>query len=562
MQAKPSHQTPGRTRVLAGLVGAAALFLVLSPEEVRGRASSPPSQPPSQAAKAEKSNYWSGTIRYTNSSTIRITKANSSSFDSFKSVLVITVTHGKAKVEASYAEDRDSRARTCDTHTTVVERGQFAGVDAVRVEKQGGRYEAFAPSASIQTTKTTTFERSPDPNCSGTVGTTTRKSVAHIHALQMAGDVKRGDLMLRGTKTVREPPRSDCGTTGVECTSQETVVWNLRRTAKLKVTHLKLYDRDIYYGTGTCLPTPCKQYTPLAYLSASRHRYLPSGSSGRGYTPIYGTVALEGLRDDELEKIALEIKGAGRQVLAKPVGGQVTNVGGVLFNSDKTPKEDDIEVQFELSPAEAARIDQKGDGKLTLQVIAQSNWDELRDEKHTIKVEKLVLFTGDGIGRTGVCALPPRGKCRYGPADEPEGGDSWTRPSTLKNIETLSNSRHLVGEVFGLAWGDFSNMHGARFYQHGSHRTGLDVDGKFRGYFKLVNGQNTVTAQAADLLRLFLLSDFDISKIFVTYSSNPCDEFCKAMKAQKPLPNDRMLSSYVRFEKKHDDHFHIRFQES
>lgn len=139
------------------------------------------------------------------------------------------------------------------------------------------------------------------------------------------------------------------------------------------------------------------------------------------------------------------------------------------------------------------------------------------------------------------------------------GGDDWTTPTVRSMAERITTVTP------GVLWNDFGNMNGDFFTPHGSHRTGLDIDGTFPGYTVTVGTTKRAGALAAETLAqmfngLVPSERARIEAIYVAYDpDNPEDPFRVALQnATWPAGVDRF--ALVRPDKGHWDHFHIRFK--
>lgn len=96
-------------------------------------------------------------------------------------------------------------------------------------------------------------------------------------------------------------------------------------------------------------------------------------------------------------------------------------------------------------------------------------------------------------------------------------------------------------------------MHAGSFApDHGSHRTGNDVDGWFPGY----NNRDANTAETI-INQLNDPSGSNISIVFVTYQQTATNAFWNAIK-NVTLTDGRLASSVIRPLGGHGSHFHWR----
>jgi hypothetical protein len=173
---------------------------------------------------------------------------------------------------------------------------------------------------------------------------------------------------------------------------------------------------------------------------------------------------VRGTTDDELQSLQLEVVQNGTVVaigslastsqsqLLKPFGstGKVELTSSQLF--------------FELSSAEAAKVDGTNNSDILLRVKARSKNGKTATREYGV-VPILVRYINAN---------------RYGGRDEEFGGDDWVKPSVKTLIEHFT----------GITVGDISNMNGGRFPPHSTHKDGVDMDGYFAGY----NDRNAATA--------------------------------------------------------------------
>lgn len=225
---------------------------------------------------------------------------------------------------------------------------------------------------------------------------------------------------------------------------------------------------------------------PLKYLSTDDHAYKG------GKTLVHGTITVEGRPQDSLDYVSLRVYDRTGKFLNTEIANLAPGAKKKLltkFGSDRKISIDKPTLLFELSSANAAKLDSDVNGDLELEVFAMTNTDAQADRTFG-SVQKLVRYDAGN---------------RYGQRDETAGGDDWAKPS----VRTVA--KHFAGNQ----WGDFSNMNGGSFPPHGSHRTGNDIDGKFAGY-------PARDADVADTIIGHLNDDTyggRIERVFVTFNA-------------------------------------------
>jgi len=464
--------------------------------------------------------------------------------------------------------------------------------------------------------------------CGGTATTGTRSVAQHTFTIE--GDAPRGAMTLQGST----PPEriGSCGESASDVLpgsflnwnncGTETITWSLQRSKKLEVTKFELLDRDPKYETGDNLGRKGQEFSPLEFLSASKHPFLSISRYGNGisgYTQVFGRLAVEGVRGDTLREVILEVLEDG-QVKASTTLPRfpehmelppVLPTGLPAFNhfydqfeataaGDRSSTEGSAKgsTLFELGD-ELGNVDQTREGKLTLRVRVVSDWDEAVSTG--VQLTKLVRYDDEN---------------RYLSRDESYGGDSWVRPSVKPALEHFAKKFQRMTKK-QLLYGDMANMHGGRFAPHLDHEDGLDADAAYDGYYrkasrgeglcvekykikvrkkikkKVKKGKKEVVVwewitveenrrrevpcerlvdvQAAFYLMNIFLNDptygSKIRCIFVTYNADPRsplatttrDRFFDAIKNVR-LRDGRRARDVIKHAAGHDGHFHLRFK--
>jgi hypothetical protein len=332
--------------------------------------------------------------------------------------------------------------------------------------------------------------------CGGNATTSTRSVAQHTFTIE--GDAPRGAMTLQGS----EPPRQigSCGKSASDVLpgafqnwnncGTETIAWSLQRSKKLEITKFELLDRDPKYDTGDNLGRKGPEFSPLKFLSASKHPFgsiSQYGTDIHGYTQIFGTLVVEGARGDIIRDVVLEVLEDG-QVKASttlprfPEHLEVTHpsVPGGFIALPQFYEQFDETARGERSSTEGSakgstlfefgddlgNVDQTKEGKLTLRVRVVSDWDEAVSSG--VQVTKLVSYTDDN---------------RYLSRDDSYGGDSWVRPSVKPALEHFAKKFKRITKK-QLLYGDMANMHGGRFAPHLDHEDGLDADAAYDGYYR------------------------------------------------------------------------------
>jgi hypothetical protein len=333
----------------------------------------------------------------------------------------------------------------------------------------------------------------------------------------VVGKVERGDqgLVVRASDTV--DPKG----------LKMKLDWKAKKKLKLlEITSLKLNDIDDL---------------KLAYLSAAYHEYFQKN------TRVHGTITITGPKEESLHSLLLQVVQKGNVVA---VGDLAEDLRSQLLNVPFGPHEK-LEVKtskllYELLATEAAKVDGKKDGKLTLRAKARAT-DGQETTKDYGEVEILVRYTNTN-------RIP-------GSTRDPEvGGDDWVKPSVKPVVEHFAQ----------FTWNDFSNMNGGPFKPHKSHNTGNDVDGYFNNYEK-------IDAAAAQTL-IDALNDGTngerITNVFVSFKAwdekdadgniiahhDAHPEF-QATIDSTTLNRGVKASAVITHEPNHNTHFHFRISD-
>jgi hypothetical protein len=385
------------------------------------------------------------------------------------------------------------------------------------------------------------------------------------------GSVAPGSTELKGQMKV---PLTGCQA-GIKCSGGEEMSWDLHRINALDIHQVHLMNRDAHPGASNA-----KEYSPLKFLSASPHRYCgSSGSSyclgvsgdGAGLTKVFGTITATGESQQYLESLILRVKENGSTIAeSKPfeaIYPMPHEFGRAILGKIRTIKITQPTLLFDLPSSDFAKVIQKQDGNLELEIEATSDWGD-KATKSVGTVQKLVWAE----------SLP-----RYGPRDPEYGGDGWVKPSVLDVVRYYTE--HHPAAMHGLAWGDFSRMNGGHFSPHSSHRMGNDVDGEFSGYWQcevngtlLTNDQScsygipVPTLHAVDLLIQWLNEDViyerRIQYCFVDYQiplvpgkGRAIDQTRSAiyhLLETTRLKDGRLAFHVIRQDPEHYTHFHLR----
>lgn len=311
--------------------------------------------------------------------------------------------------------------------------------------------------------------------------------------------------------------------------------FSLVRHGELKITSLKLYDRDLHPDANH------PEYTPLKYLSVSPHGYPCVHESFTGDTCVWGTITIRGDKQDELTNLVLQVLD-GDTVLAEALLGSdaqhklLHKPFGAAQKLEITSKE----LLFRLASGQTGSIDQNHDGTLTLRAKAVAADSQQTEKVASVggTVQKLVLYTGDN---------------RYGPPDSDQGGDAWVRPSVEAVLEHFA---------FGHCYGDMSNMNGGHFTPHQTHQDGIDVDVTFDSPSPCAAGGSFSSASAADAQRI--IDDLNdpmaasIIRVYATFQYANSDPFWSVIK-NVTLADGRRACRVIRSVAGHTNHFHWRF---
>lgn len=280
---------------------------------------------------------------------------------------------------------------------------------------------------------------------------------------------------------------------------------------KLAITALNLLDID---------------NSKLKYLSVGPVPQLYFG----GNTRIHGTITIQGVEDDSLKSLELEVLQGGAVVaVAKLASGAETDLLQA-FGEDEKIEIATAKLLFELPSAEASKVNGSTDGVVNLRAKAVATSGAETTSTYGFSPEILIRHTNNK---------------RYGfeTRDKHRGGDDWVKPSVDK-----------VVSHFPIVVNDFSNMNGGSFKpDHKSHQTGNDVDGWFDGY----NARNNATA--ATIIGHMNDETYGsrITKVFVTFQRVAEDKFWTAIK-DVTLKDGRKAKDHIRAVGKHETHFHYR----
>lgn len=311
----------------------------------------------------------------------------------------------------------------------------------------------------------------------------------------------------------------DCGPGRDRLVAHDKDLDRVSNCELLKITRLELNDprwrvrRDVYTIIG---------YDRLRFLSTDNHPYHG------GNTRIYGTIIIEGHRDDTLESLELEVRRGGTVARAR-VAPRARNILFRRFGADGQVSIEDPMLLFNLPSAQANLLDDDRNGDVRLKVVAEStNEDEQAERDFGRQVPRLVRYDGAN---------------RYGGRDAGAGGDDWVKPSV----------RPVARHFGGINWGDFSNMNGGHFPPHASHQTGNDLDGWYEGY----NRRNAATAR--QMIRYLNNDRYGnrIQVVWVTYQRRNTDAFWRAIRNVE-LDDGRMARDVIQPAGGHTTHFHWR----
>ena len=257
----------------------------------------------------------------------------------------------------------------------------------------------------------------------------------------------------------------------------------------------------------------------LEYLSGDTHTYFS------GNTRVHGTITITGNKDDSLTSLDLEIVQGGSVVAIGALDNSVSSSLLTAFGEDEEIKISTSALLFNIPASNG--INTSNNGTVLLRIKATTdNGDEVTKDIKSVPV--LAKFSGNN---------------RYGGRDVNRGGDDWVKPSVVTIINNFGTN----------TYGDMSNMHAGSFApDHGSHRTGNDVDGWFPGY----NNRDANTAETI-INQLNDPSGSNISIVFVTYQQTATNAFWNAIK-NVTLTDGRLASSVIRPLGGHGSHFHWR----
>jgi hypothetical protein len=347
---------------------------------------------------------------------------------------------------------------------------------------------------------------------------------------------------------------------GAVYTDHVVVSIELYRKGPLKITDLRLYDRDLHPSASY------PEFTPLRFLSVSPHPYPCVGDGATGDTCVWGTITIEGDAKDELDYLVLQILDGGSVVAeAKLSSSAKSRLLHIPFGPKHKLEITEKELIFRLPSSHMGGIDQTQNGMLTLRAKAESKdgQDSERVADTGGAVQKLARYTGTN---------------RYGQRDPDQGGDDWLVPAFKTVLD------YYTATYPGLLWGDMSNMNGGHFSPHKSHDKGIDADGYFNGYQsdtvvtfthkKAGGGTETIHAHQVTYLAgiemVHLLDDptygKTICKVFVTFDVDHSQNspFWQGVEQATGatagyLADGRTITSVISFESAHDTHFHWRY---
>jgi hypothetical protein len=256
----------------------------------------------------------------------------------------------------------------------------------------------------------------------------------------------------------------------------------------------------------------------LEYLSAAAHTYFS------GNTRIHGTIVVEGPKEERLESLDLAVVQNGAVVaVADLTQGVRPTLLDAAFGADEKVEVSASRLLFELLSSEAAKVDGRRNGNVTLRARARCS-DGQETERDFGPVQIVVRFTGAN---------------RYGGRDPHRGGDDWVKPSVKDVLDHFAQ----------FTWGDCSNMNAGSFSpDHATHRTGNDADGHFAGF-------NARDAAAAQTLIAALNDDTfgsRIATVYVTFTP----AFRQAIQ-NVVLDDGRRATAVFNDERNHDTHFHF-----
>ena len=267
----------------------------------------------------------------------------------------------------------------------------------------------------------------------------------------------------------------------------------------------------------------------LTFLSASSENTHFGGN-----TRLNGTIELTGDAEDTVSSLALQVVYGGEVVCqAELAASAALKLLDVAFGDDRSLKIDVSALMFELSNAEAAKLEAValtdiGFGAtvgLRLHATSSDGQESILDVASALPV--LTTFTA------------PR---RFSLTDEQVGGDNWVTPEVREMLEYFEDD---------LLFNDMSNMNGGLFKPHKNHQNGVSLDARFDGYLNL-------DAQTAATLIEFLNDDvygLSIRKVYVAYKAKAGNAFYDAI-ADEVLIGERSALSVIRPDADHWDHFH------